>query len=108
MTGDPYLLQRAQELAVLVMNEARQLTGEFTARDQWTMPANAVYIKTMLHLWSATRDSRYLNWAREIADIELDFLSRPLPPGKPQWWRLPLRNSWIESLLVLHQALRDR
>ncbi len=105
MTGDAYLLRRAEALAAIVVDEARNLTGEFNSRGQWTMPANALYVKMMLLLFETTRTRRYLDWAREIADMELEFLRRPLPDGKQEWWRQRQRDSWIEALLLLHQAM---
>ncbi|MEO6847949.1 MAG: hypothetical protein ABI443_10130 [Chthoniobacterales bacterium] len=104
-TGDPYLIDRAREFAVIIMEESRKLTGEFNGEDQWSYPANASYIKMMILLFEMTAESRYLDWACELADLELKQLTRPLPPETPEWWRMYFRGAWIESLMLLHRAI---
>jgi hypothetical protein len=105
MTGDAYLTERARVMAEAVIASARTLTGGITPSGQWTVTANAVYVKMMVHLHRATREKKYLDWGREIADIELGFLAMGPPPGMHEWWRLPLRSTWIQALVELHVAL---
>ncbi len=102
LTGDKELLARAVEFAAMIMDEVGRLTGEFNEHGQWLFSANASYIHMMLNLSRLTGESRYLDWARQLADLELDFLSRPMPAGRPEWWRMPQRNSLLEALLALH------
>ncbi|MSS71202.1 MAG: hypothetical protein EXS64_06915 [Candidatus Latescibacteria bacterium] len=105
LLGDADLLARAQALAADVMEEAGKLTGAFNAQGQWTYPASASYIKMMILLSDLTKERRYLDQARKLADMELDFLSRPAPAGEPEWWRMPFRGDLLEALLLLHRAL---
>jgi hypothetical protein len=111
MTGDAYLIARAKVMAEAVIKRARGLTSGWTASGQWTVTANAVYVKMMVEIYGATGEKKYLDWAKEIADIELGFLAKEPPAGMHEWWRLPLRNTWIEALVELHVAIagdRDR
>jgi hypothetical protein len=105
MTGDIALLKRAEEFAVVVREEAGRLTGELNVEGQWSLPGNASYIKMLLVVFEMTGQRRYLDWACELADRELEFLSRPLSDGQPEWWRMYFRNAWIEALLLLHRAI---
>jgi hypothetical protein len=103
LTGDAYLLERAELMADAVMVAARGLTSEFNQSGQWTVTANASYVKMMLRLYEATGKGVYLERAREIADIEMGLLAKA--QGPHEWWRLPLRNMWIEALIELDAAM---
>lgn len=103
MTGDTEVLSRAQGWAADLMEEAGRLTGAFNAQGQWTYAASASYIKMLLLLFEATKERHYLDQARRLADMELDFLARPLPD--PEWWRMPFRDGLLEALLLLHREL---
>jgi hypothetical protein len=105
MTGDEELRDRAREFADLVMEEAGKLTSEFNELDQWTYPATSSYIKMLLLLFQMTDEGQHLDRARQLADMELEFLSRPLPEDKPEWWRLSARNALLEAMLLLHQEV---
>ncbi len=103
LTGEAEVLDRVQEMAVDLMEEAGKLTSEFNAWGQWTYPASASHIKTMLLLHKMTGKDRFLDSARQLADMELELLGRALPAGKPEWWRMPFRSDLLEALLLLHR-----
>ena len=102
MTGDGEALSAARKYADDLMEEAGKLTGPLNAKGQWTYPASASYIKTLLILHGITKERGYLDRAKKLADMELAFLSRPVA-GEPEWWRLPFRDGLLEALLLLHQ-----
>jgi hypothetical protein len=77
------------------------------AQGQWTYPASASYIKTLLLLRQMTGDRGYLDRAKKLADMELEFLSRPAPASEPEWWRMPFRDGLLEALLLLHQEIKE-
>ncbi len=103
--GDADLLARVSALVADIMAEAEGRASEFNALDQWTYPATAGYIKTMLILYDAKKETHYLDFARRLADMELEFLNRPMPEGKPEWWQMPFRSELLEALLLLHREL---
>ncbi len=103
MTGSSEALAAARKYADDLMEEAGKLTGPLNARGQWTYPASASYIKMLLLLRQMTGERGYLDRAQKLADMELDFLSRPVP-GQPEWWRLPFRDGLLEALLLLELA----
>jgi hypothetical protein len=107
MTGDAYLTERAAVMAEGVIKAARGLKGGMTESGQWTVTANAVYVKMMVCLYRATGERKYLDWGREIAEIEMGFLEKGPGEGMHAWWQLPLRNSWIEALVELHAAVSE-
>jgi DUF1680 family protein len=104
MTGSPEALAAARRYADDLMEEAGKLTGPLNAQGQWTYHASASYIKMMLILHEMTKERQYLDRARKLADMELDFLSRPAP-GQPEWWRLPFRDGLLEALVLLHREM---
>ena len=104
MTGDTELRERVAGFAPVIMEEARKLSSEFNEAGEWTYPASASYIKTMLLLYKMTGRGKYLDWAKELADMELRFLSQSLPSGRPEWWRMQFRDSLLEALLLLDAA----
>jgi hypothetical protein len=104
MTGHEGLRARVREFADIAMEEASKLNSEFNELGQWTYPATSHYIKMLLLLFGMTNEGQHLDRARQLADRELEFLSRPLPEGQPEWWRLPARNLLLEAMLLLHQA----
>ena len=103
MTGDAEALSASRKYAEDLMEAAGKLTGPLNAQGQWTYPASATYIKTLLLLRRMTGEQRYLDWAKKLADMEMSFLSGPAPAGEPEWWRLPFRDGLLEALLLLHQ-----
>lgn len=105
MAGDAEALAAARKYAEDLMEEAGKLTGPLNAQGQWTYPASATYIKTLLLLRRMTGEQRYLDWAKKLADMEMSFLSGSAPAGEPEWWRLPFRDSLLEALLLLHRDL---
>lgn len=106
LTGDRELLDHAVLLADHVMEEATRLKGEFNDEGQWTVSATALYIEMMLNLLRLTGEPRYLDQARQLADMELEFLSRPMPEDKPDWWRMSFRNEVLKAFLRLDVAMR--
>ncbi len=106
MTGDAEALSAARKYADDLMEEAGKLKGPLNAQGQWTYPASATYLKTLLLLRQMTGERQYLDQAKKLADLEMDFLSGPVPAGEPEWWRLPLRDGLLEALLLLHQEIR--
>ena len=102
LTNDSDLLARTALFAERIMNEFEQVTAAFTAEGKWTFYATGHYIKTMLQLYEATRDGRYLQRARTLADRELDHLDEIV---YPEWWRTRERNAFLEGLLRLHLVL---
>ncbi|MSS71198.1 MAG: hypothetical protein EXS64_06895 [Candidatus Latescibacteria bacterium] len=107
MTGDVEVLSGARGFAKDLMEAAGRLTGAFNAQGQWTYSASASYIKMLLLLFEATKERNYLDQARRLADMELNFLAQPLPAGQPEWWRMTFRDGLLEALLLLHRALAD-
>lgn len=105
ITGDPFLLERATLLGERVLEAADALTGPLNPEGRWTFDASASYIEMFLSLHRATRDPRFLAHARRLADMEIEFLARPAPQGKPEWWRLPGRNQLPAALVELHAAV---
>lgn len=105
ITGDKTLIERSEFFAKCIAAEANQLTGPFNKEDKWTFPASAGYISQAVALHQATGRKEYLDQARRLADMEIEFLSRPLPAGKPPWWQLPQRGGMIKAMIELHQAL---
>ena len=101
MTGDAFLLARARFFADGIMDAAAALSGPRNAEGQWTFPASASYVLTMLHLHRLTGDADYVERARRLADMEIEFLSEPLPEGVAEWWRMPFRNQFLAALLAL-------
>jgi len=85
MTGDAELPGRAEEFAATIREEAGKLTGEFNIGGQRSFPANPSYVKTLLLVFESTGRRRYLDWARELADLEPELLSRPLSNGTHKW-----------------------
>ena len=51
---------------------------------QWTYPASALYVQVMQLLHGTTGEDRYLDWARNLVDMEMEFLSQPLPSNRPE------------------------
>ena len=105
MAGDGEALSAARKYADDLMEEAGKQTGPLNAQGQWAYQASASYIKTLLLLRQMTGEQRYLDQAKQLAAMELAFLSRPVA-GAPEWWRLPFRDDLLEALLVLHQEER--
>ena len=105
LTSDPALLTAAERIAMDAMEAARMLSSGFTGLEQWTYSATASYIKMMVSLHGATRDRKYLEWASQLADMEMEFLRRERPPGQPEWWRMSFRNHLVDAFLRLHRAI---
>ena len=105
MTNDPYLVERAAYWARELMDETRPDVA-LTEAGQWTYPAYGSYARAMLDLYAATRESEYLDHAKQLADEAVDGLSHPLPDGQPEWWRLPFRSEFLGTLLAREQVLR--
>ncbi|MBI2441962.1 MAG: hypothetical protein HYV35_11405 [Lentisphaerae bacterium] len=109
MTGDAFLTERAADLAVEIMKAARSRTGALNAEGQWCFTATTDYIRCLLALRQTTGNRMYLNWARELADMEIRFLSKsPVSDAAktktPDWWRLPGRSRFLNTLLDLDNA----
>ena len=105
MTGDECLLQRGRYFVERIVDEAERLDGPLNHDGQWTFDASAGYLRMMLCLYRAEGEKPHLANARRLADRELDALSRPLPEGTPDWWRMPQRNTLLAALLELESAL---
>lgn len=105
VTGDPVLLERSRFFADRIREAAAALTGPWNAEGQWTFPAVGDYIRQALAVHRLTGAPRYLDQARWLADREIAWLARPLPPDKPDWWRLPQRGRLLTALLALHRAV---
>jgi len=105
LTGDTMLRERAEFFATRVMEAARELKSGFNERGQWTCEASASYIRMMLVLFRLTGEQKYLENARFLADRELEFLARPLPPEKLEWWRYAFRNEVIDAMLELGMTI---
>jgi hypothetical protein len=105
-TGDAEALSACRKYAEDLMEEAGRLTGPVNAQGQWTYPASVTHIQMLLLLRQMTGDRVYLDQAKRLADMEMGFLSGPSPAGEPEWWRLPFRDSLLETLLLLHQEIQ--
>lgn len=111
MTGDAFLVERASDLAKEIMKAARARTGALNKGGQWCFMATSDYIRCLLAVEQATGNSMYLDWARELADMEIRFLSKRPDNAAwkgtiPEWWRLPGRSKFLETLLDLEEAAR--
>ena len=100
-TGDAALLEHAARFAADAVEEARQLDGPFTPEGRWTFRATGWHITMCLLLHRATGDGKYLNWAAELAEREIDALRQVTCP---HWWRLRERSTFLDALLELHAA----
>ncbi|MEO6848025.1 MAG: hypothetical protein ABI443_10365 [Chthoniobacterales bacterium] len=103
VTGDVELLEHAKNIASAILEESEKLTTELNAEQQWSFSANASYIQALLLIFETTGDEKYLEGAQALANRELQLLEA-LPSTHMEWWRMPGRNAWIESLLLLHCA----
>jgi len=97
-TGDSELISRASELMEMAVTEAKTATSAFTSEGKWTFAATGQYVKALILLFETTQDDRFLMWARQLADREIEHLSRLT---HPHWWRVPQRNVLLEGLLRL-------
>ena len=103
LTKDPELIGRMKVFAEAVMKESRKLTSEFTPQGKWTFSGTGLYLQMMLRLHQATGEPRYLQWARSLANEEIDRLEEI---AHPQWWRTFERNDFMEGLLKLYAAIK--
>lgn len=101
--NDAELLRGVQSIAEAAVEEAGKLKGELTEDDRWTFHATGQYIKMLVLLFERSRDTKFLDWARAIAEKELGFLKQSLPT---EWWRFPERSSLLEALLRIEHAAR--
>ena len=102
MTGDAFLLERARFFADGAIAAASDLSGPRNTEGQWTYPASASYLLTMLELLQLTGEPAYLERARRLADLEIGVVSEPPLGDTPEWWRMPFRNQLLRALLDLH------
>ena len=82
--------------------EGRKQRSAVTADNTWTFRASGENIHLLVLLWRQTKDTQYLDAAREIADRELTALERV---EYPEWWRMPDRTALLDGLLALHEAM---
>ena len=104
LTRDPVLVERTRYFAGEVMREARLRRGALNEEQQWVFPATASYIRMLLALYEVTGEAARLAEARELADMEIRFLSEraggpQLDEEHAEWWRMPGRCSFLEALL---------
>jgi len=104
-TGDASVTARVAEYAEMLLGEARELRSGFTRENRWTFFASGEYIKTLLLLFETTNEPRYLDWALELADREIERLA---DIQFPEWWRTAERNTFLDALLRLHAAARGQ
>ena len=105
MAGETEALAASRKYADDLMEEAGKLKGPLNEQGQWTYPGSASYIKLLLLLRQMTGEQGYLDRAKKLADMELEFLAGPAPAGEPEWWRLSSRDGLLEALLLLHQEV---
>jgi len=103
LTKDPELLERVKYFAEQVMQESREVTSAFTPEGKWTFYATGQYVRMLALLYQMTDDQRYLQWARTLADREIDHLDKI---AYPEWWRMRERSAFLEALLKLYDALQ--
>ena len=104
-TGDAELLQGVRRIAEAAVEESRKLTGTLTNEGLWTFEATGRYIKTLVLLFRTTKEKRYLEWARELADREILALQQV---ACPDWWRMRERHALLEGLLMLCSEMKAR
>ena len=100
---DPCSLERCREWAEVALEASRRFAGPFTGEGKWTFAGSASYIRMLVILFELTGDGRCLEWARALADREMEHVRRV---AHPEWWRMPERNGFLEALLALDSALR--
>lgn len=61
---------------------------------------------TMLELHELTAKPDYVDWARQLAEMETSFLAEPPPEETPEWWRWPFRNQFLKAMVELHARER--
>jgi len=103
LTEDPQLQEQVKVFAEGVMQESRKLTSEFTPQGKWTFSGTGLYLKMMVLLYQMTDEPQYLQWARTLADEEMDRLDQIT---YPEWWRMLERSDFMEGLLRLYVVLR--
>ena len=101
---DPDLIQRLEQIATHIMEDAETVTSALSRERKWTFPATGHFIQFLVLLNELTGRRRYLDDACRLADQEIAHLSRI---AYPQWWRMPCRNDFLTGLLKLYLALSD-
>ena len=110
-SSDAELASMLKEYARLVMVRRQEFDGCVNEKGHWTFPATGAYIRAMLSLAWHTGDRSYVDNARLLADREIagltTFQADPEQQATTDWWRMPGRNDFLRSLLLLEQALRQ-
>jgi hypothetical protein len=72
--------------------------GPFTKDGVWRFSATAYHIRFLLELFRILPDPEYVQRANEIAEEEIQDLSKICTPD---WWRMPDRSEFIAALLQI-------
>ncbi|MHA1567403.1 MAG: hypothetical protein ACTSX7_18995, partial [Alphaproteobacteria bacterium] len=103
-TNDEFLIDQLKQWAQQLIAESRTVTGPFVDQSYWTFWASGLYIKTLVPLYRVTGERQYLDWAGELADMEIAHLGQV---ACPDWWRMPERSCFLEGLLWLYRELKN-